>query len=90
MYEEVEGLQVLPETEAFFGKFPGGVNGDGEGDDGGGSGGGGNLVAVAGKNGVVRVLALQGQVPIRVSIAYWWKFMGKQYLVGLRSYGILT
>lgn len=47
VYEEVEGLQVLPRSENFSDKFPV-------------SGGGGSLVAVAGKNGVVRVFALDG------------------------------
>lgn len=55
VYEEVEGLQVLPQSEEFSEKFPlpGGDRGDG-------GGSGGNLVAVAGKNGVVRVFALEG------------------------------
>lgn len=47
VYEEVEGLQVVPESEEFSGKFPTAR---------------GSLVAVAGKNGVVRVFALEGQV----------------------------
>lgn len=51
VYEEVEGLQVLPRSEEFSEKFP--VSG-------GGGVGGGSLVAVAGKNGVVRVFALEG------------------------------
>lgn len=49
VYEEVEGLQVLPTTGEFSGKFPSKANG-------------GGLVAVAGKNGVVRVFAVDGQV----------------------------
>lgn len=48
VYEEVEGLQVLPRSEEFTAKFP--------------VSGGGSLVAVAGKNGVVRVFALEGAV----------------------------
>lgn len=48
VYEEVEGLQVLPRSEEFSKKFP--VSG----------GGGGTLVAAAGKNGVVRVFSLEG------------------------------
>lgn len=52
VYEEVEGLQVLPRSEEFLEKFP--MPG------GGGTDGGGSLVAVAGKNGVVRVFALEG------------------------------
>lgn len=55
VYEEVEGIQVLPNTEEFSRKIPGS-------DSGGGSSGSGNLVAVAGKNGVVRVFTLEGQV----------------------------
>lgn len=51
VYEEVEGLQVLPRSEEFSEKFA--VSG-------GGGGGSGSLVAVAGKNGVVRVFALEG------------------------------
>lgn len=51
LYEEVEGLQVLPQTEEFSGKFPAAQGGGRLG-----------LVAVAGKNGVVRVFALDGQV----------------------------
>lgn len=63
VYEEVEGLQVVPQTEAFSGKVPGN-------DDGGdGDGGGLHLVAVAGKNGVVRVLELKGQVFVPVMLA---------------------
>lgn len=52
VYEEVEGLQVVPQgSEEFSGNFP--VNS-------------GSLVAVAGKNGVVRVFAVEGnQVPLR-------------------------
>ena len=52
VYEEVEGLQVLPaesELGAFSGKFPA-------------PRAGGSLVAVAGKGGVVRVFELEGQV----------------------------
>ena len=52
MYEEVEGLQVLPaesESGAFSGTFPAPRPG-------------GSLVAVAGKAGVVRVFELEGQV----------------------------
>lgn len=49
MYEEVEGLQVLPSSEKFSEKFH--VSGGSS---------GGSLVAVAGKNGVVRVFALEG------------------------------
>ncbi|CAN0194785.1 unnamed protein product, partial [Laminaria digitata] len=52
VYEEVEGLQVLPaesESGEFSGKFPAPRPG-------------GSLVAVAGKGGVVRVFALEGQV----------------------------
>lgn len=52
VYEEVEGLQVLPHSEEYADKFPVA--------SGGGRTGGGNLVAVAGKNGVVRVFALEG------------------------------
>ena len=55
VYEEVEGLQVLParsESGAFSGKFPAPRPG-------------GNLVAVAGKGGVVRVFELDGQVKLR-------------------------
>lgn len=52
VYEEVEGLQVLPQSDDFSKKFP--VPG------GRGGGSGGSLVAVAGKNGVVRVFALEG------------------------------
>lgn len=50
MYEEVEGLQVLPQSEDFLSKFP--VSGDSS-----------SLVAVAGKNGVVRVFNLEGALP---------------------------
>lgn len=54
VYEEVEGLQVLPQSEEFAEKIP--VASGGRGD-------GGSLVAVAGKNGVVRVFALEGALP---------------------------
>lgn len=52
VYEEVEGLQVLPaesESGEFSGKFPVPRSG-------------GSLVAVAGKGGVVRIFELEGQV----------------------------
>lgn len=49
MYEEVEGLQVVPEAGKFSENFPAVA--------------GGSLIAVAGKNGVVRVFSLEGQVP---------------------------
>lgn len=48
MYEEVEGLQVVPESGKFSENFPAAA--------------GGSLIAVAGKNGVVRVFSLEGQV----------------------------
>lgn len=68
VYEEVEGLQVLPadsaSSGAFSGKFPAPRPG-------------GSLVAVAGKGGVVRVFELEGQVnfggmspPIRAGTSY--------------------
>ncbi len=50
VYEEVEGLQVLPQSEDFSSKFPV-------------SGGSSSLLAVAGKNGVVRVFNLEGALP---------------------------
>ncbi|CAM9151466.1 unnamed protein product [Ectocarpus sp. 4 AP-2014] len=46
VYEEVEGLQVLPQSEEFSENFPVSAAG--------------SLVAVAGKNGVVRVFSLEG------------------------------
>ncbi|CAB1108406.1 unnamed protein product [Ectocarpus sp. CCAP 1310/34] len=46
VYEEVEGLQVLPQSEEFSESFPVSAAG--------------SLVAVAGKNGVVRVFSLEG------------------------------
>lgn len=54
MYEEVEGLQLLPRSDNFSEKFPVPE---------GHSGSGSNLVAVAGKNGVVRIFSLEG-VPV--------------------------
>ena len=47
VYEEVEGLQVLPRSKEFSGKYPTSR---------------GDLLAVAGKKGVVRLFALEGQV----------------------------
>lgn len=47
VYEEVEGLQLLPQSDEFSEKFPA-------------AGRGANLVAVAGKNGVVRVFSVDG------------------------------
>ncbi|CAM9603348.1 unnamed protein product, partial [Hapterophycus canaliculatus] len=52
VYEEVEGLQLLPQSEKFSKEFPMHE----------GHGGGASLVAVAGKNGVVRVFSLDGVV----------------------------
>eukprot|EP00752_Nemacystus_decipiens_P007443 g6652.t2 len=49
VYEEVEGLQVLPRSDDFSESFP--------------VSSGGSLVAVAGKNGVVRVFSLEGTPP---------------------------
>lgn len=50
VYEEVEGLQVIPQNGIFSKKFPGK---------------GRSLVAVAGKNGVARVFSLDEQVSQR-------------------------
>lgn len=47
VYEEVEGLQILPRTGEFADRLPRGQE---------------ELVAVAGKNGVVRVFAISRQV----------------------------
>ena len=54
VYEEVEGLQVLPSSAEFSEKYPTCSRGD--------------LVAVAGKNGVVRVFSFEGQVIDRMMV----------------------
>ena len=59
VYEEVEGLQVLPRSEEFSKKFP--VSGGGSNSS--------SLVAVAGKNGVVRVFALEGALDAAAAAA---------------------